>query len=99
MVRTIRMTLNEGSEQAWTAAAPAAIAAVSAIDGLDSYDSYRLDDGSWLEVLVWSDASLANPGQAAAGDIAEVKKYWANIATAEVSDGVLHARNGVVATA
>lgn len=68
----ITFSLKDGAEADFLAAARAAVPDMAALPGLRSYQLNRLQDGTYLESMIWDDEATSQAGTAATRSIASL---------------------------
>jgi quinol monooxygenase YgiN len=90
-----RFKVDPESQKAFLAAQPAMVEAVMELDGLDSISLVKLDDGTWLDVVIWSSRDAAESAPQLAASLPPAREWLSHI-TEDVSmeHGTIHDHAG-----
>jgi heme-degrading monooxygenase HmoA len=81
VIELARFNVDPESEAEFLATRPAMVAAVQEqVPGLRQISLVRLDDGSWVDVVVWSSRDAANRGARIASALPEARRWLGHVA-------------------
>ena len=76
----VRLTVRPGEEEAFVQERPAGIAALRQFPGYVRAVLARLEDGSWLDLVVWESREQALEAAQRAPEVRELASWFAHIA-------------------
>jgi hypothetical protein len=81
VVELARFKVDAESEAEFLAARPAMVEAVlTRVPGLREISLVRLDDGTWVDLVVWSSRGAADRGARIAGALPEARRWLGQVA-------------------